>query len=319
MKILIVDDLKENLYLLETLLKGSGYETVTAQDGLEALDRLKKESLDLIISDILMPQMDGFQFCRECKKDDRLKKIPFIFYTATYTEKKDEEFALSLGADRFIIKPQEPQAFLKILNKVIKEKKKGSPPKEPIEETTYFSKYSQRLIGKLEKKVLDLEKVNKTLQEKEEKIYSLNQFQENIINSANVWIDVLDEKANVMIWNKAAEKISGYSSTEVISHHKIWEWLYPDEKYRKKIISKAGDIIKKAGEMEDYETRICCKDGKVKIISWNSSNLTNSRGKMIGSIALGRDITERKQAEKALKESEKNWKKSCSVLGHLLA
>ena len=114
MKILIVDDIEENLYLLEVLLKGSGYEVVTAEDGVEALQKIKKETIGLIISDILMPRMDGFQFCRECKKDDSIKRIPFIFYTATYIDIKDEEFALSLGAEKFIVKPQKPEEFLRI-------------------------------------------------------------------------------------------------------------------------------------------------------------------------------------------------------------
>jgi len=167
MKILIVDDKKENLYLLETLLKGSGYEVVSAKDGVEALNKLKEESIDMIVSDILMPRMDGFQLCRECKKDKSLKDIPFLFYTATYTEKKDEEFALSLGAEKFIIKPLEPQVFLKILEEVIEEHKKGAliAPKEPIkEEEIYLAEYNKRLIKKLEKKVLDLEKSKQCIQ-----------------------------------------------------------------------------------------------------------------------------------------------------------
>jgi len=166
MKILIVDDMEDFLYMLETILKGNGYEVVTAKDGLEALDKLKKESMDMIISDILMPRMDGFQFCRECKKDDRLKKIPFIFYTATYTSKKDGEFALSLGAEKYIRKPAELKVFLNILKEVIKKHKKGGliAPEELIEkEEIYLNEYSKRLIEKLEKKVLDLEKSEKQI------------------------------------------------------------------------------------------------------------------------------------------------------------
>jgi len=164
MKILIVDDIEENLYLLESLLKGSGYEAVAAKDGVEALSRLKEKSIDIIVSDILMPRMDGFQLCRECKKDESLKKIPFIFYTATYTDQKDEGFALSLGAEKFIVKPVEPEVFLRILEEVIEEHKKGGlvAPKEPIkEEEIYLTEYNKQLIQKLEKKMLDLEKSEK--------------------------------------------------------------------------------------------------------------------------------------------------------------
>ena len=146
MKILIVDDLEENLYLLEVLLKGNGYKVIPAKNGVEALSKLRKESIDIIISDILMPRMDGFQLCRECKKDESLKKIPFIFYTATYTDKEDEKFALSLGAERFIIKPQEPEIFLKILKEVIEEYKEEIiiAPQEPIQaEEIYLSEYNK--------------------------------------------------------------------------------------------------------------------------------------------------------------------------------
>ncbi len=182
MKILIVDDIEENLYLLETLLKGSGYELVTAKDGVEALDKLKEESIDMIVSDVLMPRMDGFQLCRKCKKDKSFKNIPFIFYTATYTEKKDEEFALSLGAEKFILKPVEPEVFLKILKEVIEEYKKGGlvATKEPIkEEEIYLTEYNKRLIKKLERKVLDLEKSEKRLQKTmEDTIYTIGKIAE---------------------------------------------------------------------------------------------------------------------------------------------
>lgn len=127
MNILVVDDKKEGRYMLESLLKGSGHKVVCAENGIEALDMLRRNSVDIIISDILMPKMDGFAFCRECKSDDSFEKIPFIFYTATYTDKKDEEFALSLGAEKFLVKPTEPNKFLEILQGVIKDARKEPP------------------------------------------------------------------------------------------------------------------------------------------------------------------------------------------------
>jgi CheY-like chemotaxis protein len=100
-KFLIVDDNPQNLYMLEILLKTNGYDVEQAANGLEALELARIVPPDIIVSDILMPGMDGFSLCRVWRSDEQLKMIPFVFYTATYTDPKDERFALSLGADRF--------------------------------------------------------------------------------------------------------------------------------------------------------------------------------------------------------------------------
>jgi len=140
MRILIVDDQKENRYLLEVLLRGYGYEVEKAADGVEALEKASREDFDMIISDILMPRMDGFQLCREVKKDERLRKIAFVFYTATYTEPSDQEFALSLGAERFIVKPTEPDVFMEILEDVVRSHEMGKlvATTTPIEDETIY-------------------------------------------------------------------------------------------------------------------------------------------------------------------------------------
>lgn len=161
MKILVVDDNLDNLYFLKTLLSGSGYKVITAQNGVEALKKLKKSKVDIIISDILMPEMDGFQLCRACKKDNKYKKIPFLFYTATYKRKKDEKFALSLGAERFIIKPVEPDVLLQILHDVIAEHKEKKPVanlEESVREESYLAEHNKRIIKKLEDKIKALDK-----------------------------------------------------------------------------------------------------------------------------------------------------------------
>ncbi|MFO8058616.1 MAG: PAS domain S-box protein [bacterium] len=144
--------------------------------------------------------------------------------------------------------------------------------------------------------------------EAEERIRELSQFQEKVIDSAMVWLNVLDTEANVVLWNRAAEMISGYSKEEVIGHDKIWEWLYPDPEYRRQITDKAKDIIEAGQVVEDFETVIRRKDGEKRIISWNSRNLTDKNKNPTGSIAMGRDITERKRAQQALKESEKKYR-----------
>ena len=173
MRILIVDDKKENLYLLETMLKGSGYEVVSARNGAEALKKLHTESVDMIISDILMPIMDGFQLCKEVKEKDELSDIPFIIYTGTYLDKKDEKLALTLGVDKYIRKPAELGELIKIIQGIIRDFEKGKvkPKKQAFEDEKEVAKlYSERLASMLEKKILSLEREVIKRKKAEEKI-----------------------------------------------------------------------------------------------------------------------------------------------------
>lgn len=165
-KVLIVDDIAENLYLLQTLLTACGYEVFSATNGQEALDSARKTAPDLIISDILMPVMDGYTLCRHWKQDPDLKLIPFVFYSATYTDANDQQFAQNLGADQFIAKPVEPDSFLAIIGEVIrKHQSKGLSTRSSNlpTETAYLKEYNQALIGKLEDKLAQLHEANAAL------------------------------------------------------------------------------------------------------------------------------------------------------------
>ncbi len=159
-------------------MKGSGYEVVSAANGAEALEKLRSEGADMIVSDILMPVMDGFKLCKEVRADNTLKDIPLVFYTATYKDARDEELALKLGADRYLIKPMEPNKLLKILQEVMRDTEKGKVvPKKPVseeKEEEVFKLYSERLVSKLEKKMLELEKEVTERKLAEEKIKHLN-------------------------------------------------------------------------------------------------------------------------------------------------
>jgi len=158
-RVMVVDDLKENRYLLQKLLEGHNYTVETASNGIEALEIARNKPPDMIITDTLMPEMDGFQLCRELKRDEGLKDIPVLFYSASYTDKKSQKLALDIGAVEYIIKSQEPDVFIKIVNKIWDKYSKGELKltKKPLEEKVYMKMYNERLIHKLEKKTLDLE------------------------------------------------------------------------------------------------------------------------------------------------------------------
>lgn len=123
-----------------------------------------------------------------------------------------------------------------------------------------------------------------------------------------MWIDILDHEGNVVLWNKAAEKISGYSSEEVIGNPKIWEWLYPDEKYRNEIFQKAIEILDGKLYAEDFISKIKTKSGEEKYISWYSNKLYDVEDTFYGSIAIGIDVTDKVKAEEELKKSEKKFR-----------
>jgi response regulator RpfG family c-di-GMP phosphodiesterase len=164
-RIIVVDDLKENRYLLQKLLEGHNYTVETASNGIEALEIVRKKPPDMIITDTLMPKMDGFQLCRELKSDEGLKDIPVLFYSATYTDEKSRKLALDIGAVEYVIKPQEPDVFVKIVNKIWDKYSKGEikSTEKPLKEKVYMKMYNERLIQKLEKKMLDLEKSEKRI------------------------------------------------------------------------------------------------------------------------------------------------------------
>ncbi len=173
---LIVDDNAANLYLLHALLQGHGHTVAEAGNGAEALEAARRSPPDLIISDLLMPVMDGYTLLREWKADPALNGIPFVVYTATYTEPKDEKLALDLGADAFIVKPAEPEVFMHRIEAVLEQAERGTRAicYPTTGEASTLKLYSEVLVNKLEKKTEELERRLAELQASEARIGRLN-------------------------------------------------------------------------------------------------------------------------------------------------
>ncbi|MBL9147420.1 MAG: response regulator [Phycisphaerae bacterium] len=170
MRILIADDRAENRYLLEQILQSAGHSVTSTADGAAFLDEARRQRYDLFVSDILMPGMDGFALCRALKSDPTLASVPFVFYTATYTDPKDEQFALSLGADRFLVKPVEPDTLIAIVEELgAAPARRAAARTESGSETVFLQQYNRTLIEKLESKMLELEKTHAALAESERK------------------------------------------------------------------------------------------------------------------------------------------------------
>ena len=120
-KILVVDDEIHIVQIVKfNLEKRGGYEVITAKNGEEGLETAKDQMPDLILSDVMMPKMSGFQFCEALKRDVELKKIPFIILTAKGQE-NDIKTGTDLGADDYITKPFSPKALLEKVAEILGE------------------------------------------------------------------------------------------------------------------------------------------------------------------------------------------------------
>ena len=196
MTILVVDDRKTDRKLVSTILTSNGYEVAEAVNGIEAIEYLKKSKPDMIISDIMMPGMDGFSFLRELKKNKSLSGIPFIFYTAHYVSEKDKELAASLGASRFLIKPTEPKDLLYEIKTTLEEYDIGvTAPVNPLirSEEEYLKLYSDRIFRKLEEKIIELEDTKK--------------FLDTVLSDMGDGVMVTDSDLNVIYCNKRMHDI----------------------------------------------------------------------------------------------------------------
>ncbi len=133
----------------------------------------------------------------------------------------------------------------------------------------------------------------------------LTEFQDSVITNARVWLSVLDESGTILMWNSAAEEISGYRSDEVIGRRGIWKKIYPDKNYRKQITGTITRIIRDRNYLENFETTILTKQGINKVISWNTRGIPDTAGTGSDYIAIGVDITDRNRAEESLRNSER--------------
>ncbi len=164
MKVLVVDDLAYGLRTLQAIFQSAGYEVSAARDGQEALEFARAARPDFIVTDILMPRLDGFQLCRALKTDPALADIPVIFYTGDYTDAADREFGTSLGAAGYLTKPMEPTELLRETSRILGHKEPALQPRTHLRET-FAAAYADRLAAKLQQKVAALNDALRQLEE----------------------------------------------------------------------------------------------------------------------------------------------------------
>lgn len=152
--LLVVDDIPDILKLLDATLKFKGYNVVTARDGQEALEAIQKERPVMVIADILMPRMDGFNLVHRLRLDPATRDIPVIFLSATYVAQEDKDFALSIGVTRFIEKPVNLAEFLPVVEELLAQGMHTAH--ELLDEFEFYDGYRKRLEIKYHQKITQI-------------------------------------------------------------------------------------------------------------------------------------------------------------------
>lgn len=298
MRILVVDDREENLYLLKYLLEGKKHEVLTAPNGVAALDVLGKGDIDLIISDILMPEMDGFQLVRKVRTSEALQSIPIIIHTATYTGKKDEEFALRIGANRFVEKPCDPDVLLEIIRDVTSES--NATPTDldgmPIHESEALKLYSERLVRKLEQKVQesDLEIKARIAAE-----YALRESESRLLEAQRLagqgdfsW----DLENGEIKWSTPLYEMLGHDTSENFDIDDINTRVHHPEDLEGITTWLRQALESKSERLPPHEYRVRRRDGETLVVR-TVGKIHRRNGEKPKVFATVQDITERRKVE----------------------
>ncbi len=160
--ILVVEDIPNILELLEVTLRFKGYSVLTARNGDEALALVAQERPALVITDIMMPKLDGFALAQKLRTNPKTSDLPIIFISATFITPEDKDFAISLGAVTFLEKPVDSEELLLTVAETLADK--VAPTVEPLSQMVFRHMYQQRLEEKLNHKMRQIQRAERLLE-----------------------------------------------------------------------------------------------------------------------------------------------------------
>lgn len=209
--ILVVDDIPNIRELMETALKfKGGYRVLTAGNGLEALEAIKRERPALVITDILMPKMDGFNLVHQMRLSPATRDIPVIFLSATYIAPEDKNFAVLIGATRFIEKPIDIDLLIRTIEDLLTKAKPEDT--QPLRDIEFYEEYRNRLKIKLEQKAKQtarIERIMPTIVSEDERKAFLLSLHANIEERDEIQLHLYEVEDRIAAWKKSRERKSG--------------------------------------------------------------------------------------------------------------
>lgn len=325
LRVLVVDDDDAGRYLISKILSSYGHDVVTARNGAEALEVARACPPHVIVTDLLMPVMDGFQLAREWHADEQLSAIPLVVLTASYTDPADEKLALELGAAGFLSKPVEPATLMETIQGSIDRMPAIRASRlEDRDDADLLREYGRRVVHKLEQKLFDLEHANRLLEEtmgaladevdtkrrlidqltsevaqrveSEQELRRERDFSRNIVENADVFICITDKSGAITLFSRGAELLSGYRSEEVTGKNLVDLFAPVDDRGRR---HRLNEGLLSEGGTRRFSNTLVVREGGEKIIDWSVTTLAQDKDRSSGLLWFGIDATERSVATAA--------------------
>jgi len=307
MKILIVDDNKYDRKVLRYMVEQNGHEAIEAENGAEGVQKALTKLPELIISDALMPVMDGFQFLREVRRESRLASTLFLFYSATYKGSQDVRLAMSMGADGFFEKPVEPvdlwEKIKKFIDSGITHKSIQTPVAE--EDFEYLKQYSQVVATKLEAKVVELENALEERRLAESALRRSEVLNRSILETVDEGFVVVDGEYKIISANRAFCNMSGKAKDSVeglhcheVSHNSSRPCFESGDECPVKLVFESGVA------QTVLHTHID-SSGVKHYVELNAYPIQNSSEMGFAAIETIRDVTEKRKLEEQLRHAQK--------------
>jgi PAS domain S-box-containing protein len=285
MNLLIVDDDPTSLKLLRTQLESEGHALFEAHDGVEALALLNRQRIDAVISDVLMPRLDGYRLCHEIRKHARLRDLPIVIYSSTYTSPGDEKLALDVGANKYLKKPASVATIVAALHEVIAQPY-AAPRPDVLGEVEVLKNYNERLVSKLKEKNTELLAQTETLR------------LPNAAMTAAANAIVITDRDGSIVWaNPAFSTLTGYTLAETVGKN-LRDLVKSGQQERAFYEEMWATIL--AGRIWHGQLVNRRKDGSLYPEDLTITPVRDANGKITHFIAIKLDLTERKAAEEAL-------------------
>ncbi len=276
--ILVVDDRAPDRELLSSLLSHARHRVLEAADGAEALRLLRADHPDLLISDVLLPKMDGYELVRQIHLDPAIAETPVIFYTASFNEREARELAEESGVALILSKPTDPQTILEKVTEVLNHKGAKGVTSLPA---AFEEKHNELLVDKLVRQVEELQR-------------SEERFRLLVDGVKDYAIFMLDPAGNVVSWNEGAQRIKGWTAEEIVGQH--FSRFYPGESAAAGHPQQGLDRAAAQGRYEEEGWRVR-KDGSRFLAQVTITALRDEQGGLRGFAKVTRDITERQRQE----------------------